>query len=98
MLIGAGEVGERRVVRFDIFKAHGAGVAGNVVGSGENDNHLGMKINHVLAEADEHLRRGLASDAAVEVGLAGKILVEMPDVGDGVAEEDDAVLARRGRL
>jgi hypothetical protein len=55
-----------------------------------------MKIDYILAEADQHLRRGLASDAAVDVGLAGKIFVEMPDVGDGVAEEDDAVLAGAG--
>jgi hypothetical protein len=51
-----------------------------------------MKVDHV-AEADKHLRRGQASDAAVDVGLARKIFVEMPDVGDGISEEDDAVLA-----
>ncbi len=57
-----------------------------------------MKLDHVLAEADQHLRRGLASDAAVEVGLTGKIFIDLPEVGDGVAEEDDAVLADAGGL
>src|SRR4029077_7413383 len=80
------------------LEAHGAGVAGNIVRAGEDHNHFGMKLNYILAEADEHLRRGLAADAAIDVGLAGKIFVEMPDVGDGVSEEDDAVLAGRGRL
>src|SRR5260370_1196978 len=94
-------VGQRRhgsVVRFDIFEAHGAGGSSDVIGAGENDHNLGMKINHVLPEADEHLRRGLASDAAVDVGLAGKVFLKMPDVGDRVAEEYGAVLARRRRL
>jgi hypothetical protein len=56
-----------------------------------------MQINHVLAEAHQHLRRGLAADATVDVRLARKILIEMPDVGDGVAEEHDARLVRRRR-
>jgi len=43
------------------------------------------------------LRGGLTSDAAVDVGLAGEILIEVPNVGDGVAEEDDAILSGRGR-
>ncbi len=44
------------------------------------------------------MRCGLASDATVDVGLAGKIFVEVPQFGDGVAEEDDAVLAERRRF
>ena len=57
-----------------------------------------MKIDHILAEADQHLRRGLPADAAVDVRLAGKIFVQMPDIGDGVAEEHDSILSRRGWL
>src|SRR5271154_5559006 len=57
-----------------------------------------MKIDHILAEADEHLRRRLASNAAVDVRLARKIFVEMPDISDGVAEKDGTILARSGRL
>ena len=86
------------IVGLDVFEAHGPGVSGNVIGAGQNDNHFGMQIDHILAEADQHLRRGLPADAAVEVGLAGEIVLELPDVGDGIAEEDDAVLARRRRL
>ena len=57
-----------------------------------------MQVNHILAEAHQHLRRGLPADAAVEVGLAGKVVLELPNVGDGIAEEDNAVFAGRGRL
>ena len=77
---------------------HGTGVAGNVVGAGKNDDDLGMKIDHILAKANQHLRRGLPANAAIDVRLAGKIFVEMPDVGDRVAEKDDAILSGRGRL
>src|SRR5579863_1986574 len=97
-MVALGQFGERGVVSFDIFEAHGAGVAGDVVGAGEDDDDFGLQGDYVLAEADQHLRGGLASDAAVEVGLAGEIFVEVPDVGDGIAEEYDAVLAGRGRL
>src|ERR1700692_310044 len=57
-----------------------------------------MKLNHVLPKADEHLRRGLSADTTIDVGLARKIFIEVPKVGDRVAEENDAVLAGRGRL
>src|SRR4029077_7325799 len=46
-----------------------------------------------LPETNQHLRRGLPADAAVDVRFARKILVEMPHVGDGVAEADDVVPA-----
>ena len=54
-----------------------------------------MQIDHVFAEAHQHLRGGLAADAAVDVVLAGERLVELPDVGDGIAEEDHALFAGR---
>ena len=57
-----------------------------------------MQVNYILAEAHQHLRRGLPADAAVEVGLAGERVFELPDIGDGISEEDDAVLSGRGRL
>src|SRR5258706_6604810 len=97
-VVGAAKVGHGCVVRFDVFEPHWARVSGDVVGAGENDHHFRMKLDHVLPEANEHLRRRLASDAPVDVRLAGKIFVEMPDVGDGVAEEDYAVLVGSGGL
>ncbi len=57
-----------------------------------------MKIDHVLAKADQHLRSSLSSDAAVDVRLAGKVLVNAPQIGDGVAEEDNAILSGCRRL
>ena len=70
---------------------------GDVVGSGQHDQHLGMQINHILAEAHQHLRSGLPVDAAVDVRLTGKIVGQLPVVGDGVANEHDSILARRRR-
>ena len=55
---------------------------------------LGSQVDDVGAEANQHLGRSLSADAAIDVGLAGEGLVELPDVGDGVAHEDDAVLTR----
>ena len=97
-MIGPRQFRQGGIVGLDVFQAHGAGVSGNVVGAGQNDHHFGMQVDYILAEAHQHLRRGLSADAAVEVGLAGEIVFELPDVGDGIAEEDDAVLAGRGRL
>ncbi len=77
---------------------HGPGIAGDIVGPREDDDDLGLQIDHILAEAHQHLRRGLPSNAAVHVRLARKIFVEVPDVGDRVAEKHNAVLPGRRRL
>src|SRR5579864_7279223 len=55
-----------------------------------------MQINHILAKAHQHLRGGLAVNAAVDVGLAGKIVRQLPVVRDGVAEKYDSILVRGG--
>ena len=78
-------------VAFDLGQRHRAGIAGDVIGAGENDDDLWVEVDDVRTKANEHLRCGLPADAAVNVGLAGERLVELPDVGDGVAHEDDAV-------
>ena len=96
-VVGGGEVGHGGEVVLNLVEGFGAGVAGDVVGSGEDDDGFGLKVDDVLAEAEEHLRGGLAADAAVDVGLAGKVLVEVPALGDGVAHEDDALFTGRGR-
>src|ERR1700691_1906012 len=54
-----------------------------------------MKINHILAKPDQHLRRRLPSDAAIDVRLAGKIICQLPEVGDGIPEEYDSILSPR---
>ncbi len=58
---------------------------------------FGLERDHVGPEPDEHLRRRLAADAAPDVGLPGEERAEprlRPRVGDGIAHEDDAWLAR----
>lgn len=77
-----------------------AGVHCDVVGSGEDDHGGGEEMDDILLEADEHLRGGLAGDAAVDIRAAGEegavIGTATPAVGDGVSEEDDALDARPG--
>ena len=80
---------------------HRTGVAGEIVGAGKNHHDFGLQRDHVRAKADQHLRRGLSADAAVDVRLAGEESAELglhPHVGDGIAHEDDALLVLSGRL
>ena len=73
----------------------GAGVAGDVVRPGEEDHGGGFEGDDIGEKPDEHLRRGLAADAAIDVRFAGERFGEFPAVGDGVAVVDDA--ARLGQ-
>ena len=97
MWCGAGQLGHGGVVGFDVFVASGSGDAGDVVGSGEDDQNFGMEIDYILLKADEHLRSSLSVDTAVDVGLAGKIVWKLPVVGDGVAEKHDAIFFWSGQ-
>src|SRR5205807_9160729 len=91
------EFGEGGVVGFDFVECHGASVAGDVIGAGEDHDDFWLQVDDVLAKTHEHLWSRLATDAAIDVGLAGKGFVEVRHVGDGVSEEDYAVVAGRRR-
>src|SRR5690348_2521468 len=88
-VVRTGEFGNGSIIAFDVFKPHGAGVTGDVVGAGKDYDSFGMKFDHVGAQADEQLRSGLSADATVNVGLAWKEFVELPEIGDGVAEKNN---------
>ncbi len=60
-------------------------------------DHLRLQMDHILPEAQHHLRRRLPADAAIDIRLAGEALIEVPALGDRVAHEDHALLARRRR-
>ena len=65
----------------------------DVVGSSENDDNRGVKVEDILLESPQHRVCRLAGDAAADVGFVGKELGCVgrgPDVCDGVAIEDDA--------
>ncbi len=99
--VGVGEFVHGLEIAFDLIECHRAGVPGEVVGAGEDDDDFGPESDDVGAEADEHLRGGLAADAAIDAGLAGKEAAELrldPCVGDGVAHKDDALFGFGGRL
>ncbi len=58
-----------------------------------------MQVNYILAKPHQHLRSGLPIDAAIkdDIRLAGKIICQLPVVGDGVADKHDAILSGHGR-
>src|SRR5579872_6892282 len=79
-----------------------AGVLGNVIGPGEHYNYFRFQENDVLSKSDQHLRRGLAGDAAVDIWLSGKKLAAIrsprrslhaPTFGDGISHKHDARFA-----
>ena len=43
-----------------------SGVSGNVIGAGKDNYSFGLKVNDVGSEPDQHLRRGLPADTAVD--------------------------------
>ncbi len=99
--VGVGEFVHGLKIAFDLLDGHRAGVAGEIVGAGEDDDDFWLERDDVWAKAYEHLRSGLAADAAVDVRLAGKEAAKLgldPGVGDGVAHEDDAFFGFGGRL
>ena len=57
----------RRQVAFNLLVGHRTGVARNVVRAGQDHHDLGLQIDDVRPEADEHLRRGLSADTAADV-------------------------------
>src|SRR5436853_7767885 len=45
---------------------------GDVIGAGQHDHRGGLQLDDIGIHPDQHLRRGLAPDAAVHVRLARK--------------------------
>src|SRR5512146_2146265 len=95
--VGAGDFSHRGKVVFGVFKGHWASVAGDVVNARQNDYNLWLQIDDILMKAENHLRRGLAADAAIDIRLTRERLVEVPAFGNRVAHEDDAILSRGRR-
>src|SRR5215472_17891955 len=90
------QFGERSEVRLDVLVSHGAGVAGNVVCASENDDDFGLEIDHILTVANQHLGSRLSANAAINVRLRRKEILQLPVVGNGIAEEYDTILSRFG--
>jgi len=65
----------------------------------ENHHRSRVQMDHILLESHKHLRSGLAADAAVDVGLAGKEVAcpvrPSPAIRDGIAHKHNPPLARR---
>ena len=71
-------------------------VAAQVIRSALNYHHGGLEVERVLTKPYQHLRRGLACDAAVEIGLAGEELrlALAPPLSDFVADKHDTAALR----
>ena len=82
-------------VLLDHLRGFGSRVPRNVVGAGQHHHRGGLQLDDIGIHADQHLRRRLAADAAIHVWLARKILLQVPEVGDRIAHEDDAPGRRR---
>ena len=85
--VGVSEVGHVGEIAFNLLWGFRAGVAGDVIGTCEDDDGFGLECDDILAETQNHLRRSLAADATVDVRLAGEVFCEFPAFGDGISHE-----------
>lgn len=92
------DLNHRRDVRLDVFRQHRTAIAADVIRSRKDNDGARPQRDDVLPEAKKHLRRRLRADPAIDGGLAGEMLFEIPAFGDGISEKDDAVFARARRL
>ena len=88
------QVRHRHQIVFDGGGCCRAGIAGNIVCPRQNHNHLRLQRDHIRPETHQHLRRGLAADAAVHIWLAGEEYSGRmsPRVCDGIAHEHHSLL------
>ena len=86
----------RHDVLFDQFGRHRTRVARNVVGAGQHDHYSRLQVDHIRIHANQHLRRSLPADPAIHIRLAGKGLIQPPEVCNRIAHEHDPL--RIGRL
>ena len=87
--VGLCQLAHRDYIAQRVFGRDVTVVLGHGVGARENHDGLGLEVDHVAAEAHEHLGRCLAADAAPhEVVLGEEVGIHArPVVGDGVAHE-----------
>ncbi len=78
-------------VLFDQFGRHRTRVARNIVGSGQHDHCSRLQVDDIGIHANQHLRRSLPADSAIHIRLAGKVLVQSPEVRNRVAHEHDSL-------
>ncbi len=82
--------GHAAQVALDLLVGHRAGVGGDIVGARHDLHGLGPQIDHVLPEADEHLRGGLATNPAPDPARREERAIEIePALCDGIADQHD---------
>ena len=85
------QFGHRHDVFFDQFGRHRTRVARNVVGAGQHDHCGRLQVDHIRIHANQHLRRGLPADPAIHIRLAGKGLIQPPEVCNRIAHEHNTL-------
>ena len=93
-----GQLRHRRVVGFDLLQRHRSRVARNIIRPRQNYQHRRLQVDHVLAEPDKHLWRCLSANSAIDVRLAGEVLVQRPAIGNGISKEHHALFSGSGRF
>ena len=91
--MGRGQFRQRSEIALGLLQGHRAGVPREIIGARQDDDHLRMQGDHICAEANEHLRCRLATDASIDVGPTGKGCVQTPEIRDRIAKEHDPGLS-----
>ncbi len=92
--MAVGEIGDHREV---ILDGNDIDAAGQVIGAGQNQYGLGLQVDDIGLEPPQHFAGDLAADAAIDEIAVRKVLVQTPEIGNGIAEKHDAPLALLGR-
>ena len=84
------QLGHRDDVAKDILERDHAVVVGDIIDAGQDDHRFRLQVDDVLAETDQHLGSGLATDATVQEIIVYKKcgVLRPPAIRDGIAHED----------
>ena len=91
-MVGAREFAHRDDVAEYMLESDVAVVLRYVVGSGQDDDCLRMKVNHILPHTHQHLAGSLSVDATTDKAVLGEKLRPFlsPSLGDAVAQEHNS--------
>src|SRR5579859_3876429 len=96
----AAQFRHRSQIVLDLPQGHRPGVPRQLVRPRKDHHHLRLQRDYVRTKANQHLRRCLPANAAIDIRLAGKKSAELrayPHVRDRIAHEDHALLGFRRR-
>jgi hypothetical protein len=89
------QLGHGHHVLLNHLRCGGARVSRNVIDAGQQNHGSGLEVDHIGIHPNQHLRSGLAADPAIYVRLPRKVLVELPEIRNGISQENHAVCVER---